>query len=240
MVAKSFGSSSASRHLDQEGVTWEVARRNPGRYASDDGTAPAGASAQPCRAAIRSATSACPPGAEPRRRRSAPFARSCDPLEALLRARLVDAVDAGPQARSPSAGRPRQSSAGGGGSGWRRPAHFHFSGVHHDAPSPSPRGLTVYRVDAPPCASGYVENEAEFGGVVSADSLSCRYPVERVLETSACALAAGLVAQNVPSSDPTGLQPSGRTPSLLSALNTPRLSTMDCHTAMRTPKVASR
>ena len=47
-------------------------------------------------------------------------------------------------------------------------------------------------------------------------------------------------AQNVPSSVPTGLQPSGRTPSLLSALNTPRLRTSDRHTATRTPKVASR
>src|SRR5262249_60001763 len=53
---------------------------------------------------------------------------------------------------------------------------------------------------------------------------------------STCARA----AQNVPSSDPTGLQPSGRTPSLLSALNTPRLRTTDRHTSIRTPKFASR
>jgi hypothetical protein len=46
-------------------------------------------------------------------------------------------------------------------------------------------------------------------------------------------------AQNVASSVPTGLQPSGRTPALLSALNTPRLSTTDRHTPIRTPNVAS-
>ena len=46
--------------------------------------------------------------------------------------------------------------------------------------------------------------------------------------------------QYVASRDPTGLQPSGRTPWLLSALKTPRLSTTDRHTATRTPKVTSR